>query len=325
MAAACGGSEGGSPSVNGDAGAVGADDGGGGATEGGSPDASTQDGGKPGSGTDGASPGPEGGASGDGGPGPTLPSPTGACPTIQNGDVTFAPAGIPARAVTLSMTAAAAQLHGPLVFYWHGTGSAPAEASYALGATLAAIEAAGGIVAAPYHDANAGQFPWYLVSGTKDDDLRVADEVLACVAKQVGIDARHVHSMGFSAGALHTTFMSYARSSYLASVVTFSGGLPQGVKPTSQDPANLFAALVFDGGTSDNVFNFDFQAASLLYKTTLVGAGHFAAICDHNMGHAIPTGAAPSVWAFFQANGFGVSPSPYAGGLPAGFPSYCSL
>jgi hypothetical protein len=42
------------------------------------------------------------------------------------------------------------------------------------------------------------------------------------------------------------------------------------------------------------------------------------------MGHAIPVAAAPSVWQFFQANGFGIFPSPYVTGLPAGFPSYCT-
>ncbi|HEY8088606.1 MAG TPA: hypothetical protein VIF09_12195 [Polyangiaceae bacterium] len=269
-------------------------------------------------------PGDASAPSSDGGSG-TSPAPTGACPTLASGDVTFAPAGIPARKVALSMTDAAKTLHGPLVFYWHGTGSSPAEAAYALGSTLAAIEAAGGIVAAPYHDPNAGQFPWYLVGGTKTDDLLVADEVLACVAASLGIDRAHVHSIGFSAGGLQTTAMSYLRSSYLASVVTFSGGLPQGYTPTSQDPANKFAALIFDGGSSDNAFGFDFQAASQLYATTLKGAGQFSAICNHGGGHSIPTDAAPSIWAFFQANGFGVYPSPYVKGLPSGFPSYCTL
>ena len=51
--------------------------------------------------------------------------------------------------------------------------------------------------------------------------------------------------------------------------------------------------------------------------------GHFAAICDHGNGHEIPLDAAPSVGAFFAANGYGAWPSPYAAGLPATFPSYC--
>jgi hypothetical protein len=115
------------------------------------------------------------------------------------------------------------------------------------------------------------------------------------------------------------------RSSYLASVVTYSGGTMPGFSLTMVDPANKFAALIFDGGQSDNVFNVDFQAASKAYYTTLKNDGHFAALCDHGMGHSIPVAAAPSVWAFFQANGFGVYPSPYSNGLPSSFPSYCTL
>src|SRR5690349_21022775 len=39
---------------------------------------------------------------------PVLPSPTGPCPAIVNGDVTFAPAGIPPRTVKLALNPAAA-------------------------------------------------------------------------------------------------------------------------------------------------------------------------------------------------------------------------
>jgi hypothetical protein len=258
---------------------------------------------------------------------PTIPVATGTCPTIANGDATFAPAGIPTRAVTISMSDAAKTKHGPLIFYWYATGSSVAEIPYALGTTLTDIEAAGGIVVAPHADPNAGEFEWYAVNGsTKLDDFLVADEVVACIAQSVGIDTTHIHTMGMSAGAIQTTAMSYLRSSYVASVTTYSGGLVSGAPaPASQDPSNKFAALIFDGGSSDMAFGVDFQAASQAYASNLSAAGHFTAVCDHGMGHSIPTAAAPSVWLFFQANGFGVSPSPYANGLPASFPSYCTL
>ena len=110
-----------------------------------------------------------------------------------------------------------------------------------------------------------------------------------------------------------------------ASVATYSGGMPPGFTPVNQDPENKFAALIFDGGASDNVFSVDFQAASQAYEAVLKAAGHFAAICDHGKGHSIPLDAAPSVAAFFTANPWGAWPSPYAQGLPASFPTYCSL
>jgi poly(3-hydroxybutyrate) depolymerase len=224
------------------------------------------------------------------------------------------------------MSSAAATKHGPLLIYWYATGSSTLEASYSLGATLQTIEDAGGIVVAPQADPTAGQFEWFIVNGSsKLDDFLVADEIVACAAKSTSIDSSHIHVMGMSAGALQTTAMSFMRSSYVASVATYSGGMPPGFSPPVEDASNKFAALIFDGGKTDNVFNVDFQAASQAYYTNLKSAGHFAAICDHGMGHAIPLDAAPSVATFFQANGFGVSPSPYANGLPAGFPSYCML
>jgi poly(3-hydroxybutyrate) depolymerase len=252
---------------------------------------------------------------------PKLPAATGTCPTIAPGDVTFAPAGMPARKVKLAFDPGSTT-KGPLVLYWHATGSAPAEAAYALGATANAIVGAGGVIATPYSDPAAGTFEWFVVNGSpKLDDFVLADEIVACLASR--IDAAHVHAMGMSAGALQTTALSFARASYVASVATYSGGMPDGFAPTNANPANKFAALIFMGGASDNVFGVDFKAASERYRATLAADGHFTALCDHGAGHEIPLDAAPSVAAFFAANGYGAWPSPYEGGLPSSFPTYC--
>jgi len=255
---------------------------------------------------------------------PIIPAPTGTCPAITNGDVTFAPAGIPPRKVKIAMDAT--KTGGPLVLYWYATGSNPQEAAYALGATEQAITGAGGIVATPYADSTAGQFEWFIVNmSTKLDDFIVADEIVGCLAQAHLIDTTHIHSMGMSAGALQTTAVSFLRSNWVASVATYSGGIPAGYSaPAMQDPDNKFAALIFDGGATDDVYNVDFQAASKAYKMTLDADGHYTAICDHNGGHSIPVDAAPSVAKFFADNGFGQWPSPYAShGLPSSFPTYC--
>lgn len=255
---------------------------------------------------------------------PTLPAATGTCPTLAPGDVTFAPAGIPARKVKLAFDPAKTAA-GELVIYWHATGSSPVEAAYALGATQQDIIARGGIVATPYSDDAAGTFEWFIVNNSaKLDDFKVADEIVGCLAAAHRIDARHIHSMGMSAGALQTTALSFYRSAYVASVATFSGGMPAGFAPPNQNPDNKFAALIFDGGTADSVFGVDFKAASEAYAANLTAAGHFARICDHGKGHEIPLDAAPSVAMFFTANPFGAWPSPFASGLPASFPSYCA-
>lgn len=250
-----------------------------------------------------------------------IPAPTGICPTIVPGDVTFAPAGMAPRKVKLAFDPAATA-KGPLVIYWHATGSAPLEAAYALGEAADALIASGGVIATPYSDPAAGTFEWFVVNGSpKLDDFTLADEIVGCLAPR--IDPVHVHAMGMSAGALQTTALSFTRSAYVASVATYSGGMPEGFTPETQDPANKFAALIFMGGATDNVFGLDFKAASERYRSTLAGAGHFTALCDHGNGHEIPLDAAPSVAQFFAANGYGAWPSPYEGGLPATFPTYC--
>lgn len=257
---------------------------------------------------------------------PSVPTPTGTCPQLASGDVTFAPAGQAPRRVRLLLGTSAAT-PGPLVLYWHATGSSPAEVDYALGATAASWTQAGGVLAAPYADPAAGQFEWFIVNQSpRQDDFVLADEIVGCLVAAGRVDARHVHSLGMSAGALQTTALSFLRSGYVASVATYSGGLPAGfATPTAQDPANHFAALVFSGGATDSVFGVDFQAASVRYRDTLRGAGHFAALCEHGGGHAIPRDAAPSVARFFLEHGFGIEPSPYVRGLPATFPTYCHL
>lgn len=291
---------------------------GGGSPPGDDPDARV-DGDGPGPGSD-ARPG----ADADPSIAPTIPAPTGTCPAIVDGVVTFAPAGIPPRQVTLSIPAGT-HAPGPLIIYWHATGSVPAEAAYSLGATLDTFTAAGGIVAAPAADPAAGTFEWFIVNGSsRPDDFLVADEIVACLAQAGAIDTRRIHSMGMSAGGLQTTATSFVRSDYIASVATYSGGVPPGFTPSIQDPTNKFAALIFDGGATDNVFGVDFQAASHTYRDMLSASGHYAAICEHGHGHEIPLDAAASVIEFFAANPYGAWPSPYAAtGLPDSFPPYC--
>ncbi len=257
---------------------------------------------------------------------PTLPSATGACPDFSaSGRITVSPSGVAPREVQLWISDAAATLDGPLVFYWHGTGSRPEEAQFGLGPeTMEAILALGGMVIAPTHDPAAGDFPWYLTVGSADDDLRVADEALACAIATVGVDVRRIHSIGMSAGGLHTTQMSYRRASYLASVVTYSGGLIAARRPPSDEPDNRFAALIFHGG-ADDVVVISFEDASERYWQLLTERDHFAAICDHGGGHSIPTDARASVWQFFRDHPYGAHPSPYAAGLPAGFVASCAL
>src|SRR5262249_18045972 len=133
-----------------------------------------------------------------------VPAATGPCPELTTGKLSFAPDGKP-RDVMIWVSEKAKTLDGPLVFFWHGNGGDPNEAPAALGDALQAITDMGGVVAAPYHDPYYTSLPWALcLGGTDERDLRVADEVLACTRTKVGVDMRHIHSVGFSAGAMNT-------------------------------------------------------------------------------------------------------------------------
>jgi hypothetical protein len=256
-----------------------------------------------------------------GDPGAFIPKRRGVCPTFASGMVTVRPTSSIARQARVWISDAAAKLDGPLVFYWYGTNGSPAQAEQALGRdSIAAILALGGMVVAPVHDPAAGVWPWFLVSGAQDTDLQVADELLACAVETVGVDQRRIHSVGFSAGAIQTIQMSYRRSGYIASVVTFSGAKAPGIP--DQDPSNKFAALIFHGGANDQVV-VSFQEGSQQYKTELAASGRFSLICDHGLGHRIPPAAPTSAWPFLRDHPFGTTPSPYARTLPSSVPDYC--
>jgi poly(3-hydroxybutyrate) depolymerase len=252
-----------------------------------------------------------------------LPTATGTCPTLAAGDITFAPAGIEPRDVHVWMSDAAATMDGPFVFYWHGTGSNPQEAVYGLGKDyIDQVVAQGGIIVAPYHDPAAGDFPWWLVVGDREDDLLLADEILACAIDQVGVDVRRIHVSGMSAGGLQTSQMSFRRSGYVASAAPYSGGII--VDPPDQDASNPLAAMIFHGGKNDIVV-LSFKDTSERYEQAIEKRGGFAFICDHGLGHTIPQDAQASVWKFFYDHPFGTRPSSYKDGLPTGFPAYCAL
>jgi predicted esterase len=276
--------------------------------------------------------GSDAGAGGGGGapPAPHLtpdpqfvPKATGACPDFASGMATFSPAGIPARPVLLWVGTPATP-PGPLVFVWHGAGGDPTDTTAILGTdAIAAIQAEGGIVAAPYHDPALTTLPWYMTTGgTQQDDFQVADEVLACAIAARGVDMRRIHSVGFSAGAMNTEQFMVWRSGYLASEVAYSGALIG--SPAPEDPANLYPAMLFFGGPNDMVI-VNFSDATAKYHADLTANGQFSFVCDHGLGHTVPPDGPPSAWQFLKDHPFGVRPEPYAKALPAGFPKYCTL
>jgi poly(3-hydroxybutyrate) depolymerase len=218
---------------------------------------------------------------------------------------------------------------GPLIVYWHATGSTATAEVPAVFKT-ADVTAAGGLIVGfeattrtGTPTGNTGDDVWYT------SDVAFADQVVACAVQQGLVAARHVHVAGYSAGALQTVYMWFARSGYVASVISFSGGDVTIDKAPFQDPAHAGAAIVAHGAPGvDTYGGADFAAASATWETEIKQAGALAVDCDDGMAHVyIPrlSNLAPASLSFFQAHPFGIQPEPYGTTLPSGFPSYCAI
>lgn len=256
-----------------------------------------------------------------------LPKITGKCPDLRRGGpMLFRAKGMNKhRLVQIFVDPKAKGKKGPLIYYWHGTGMNPAEALVGLGPIIQKVTSMGGMVVAPFRDIEAGIFPWFLTAdilGIRQDDLLLADEVLACAMQQVGIDTRRIHTLGLSAGALHSTQMSYRRSNYIASSVLYSGGLIVD-PPPSKEPRNRFSSMIFHGGPIDAVI-LPFALTSERFYQELKKNDQFGLLCEHFTGHIIPPGVWDSVWQFFHDHPFGAV-SPYKEKIPEGFPIYCKF
>jgi len=251
------------------------------------------------------------------GPKPILPEATEPCPTLATGMVT-----IKGLQVQLWVGERRSDVKGPVLFYWHGTGSVSAEAVAFLQTQITEVESEGGIVASFTTSLQTGEqtgpFVWYA------DDLLVADEILACAVEQLNIDTRRIYSAGCSAGGLQTTGMVYRRSSYLAAAMPNSGGVIN--PPPLQDPEHVPAVITTHGAPGQDVVVIDFSTTSANLVKDIAAKGGFAVNCNHGGGHCGATQQVVTAqWQFLKDHPFGTKPSPYANGLPSDFPAYCSI
>ena len=256
-----------------------------------------------------------------------LPSPNGVCPTFQNGAVTVNAGGGTIQA-TLWVGNAGAQ-GGPLILYWHGTGSDPtSEVSVAF--DTHAVVATGGIVAGFLANSRTGtatgttgNYVWY------QSDALFADQLVACALQAKAIDPRRIHTAGYSAGALQAVYMSYARSGYIASAIGYSGGT-DGLNQTKyQDASNVPAAIAAHGAQGKDVVGIDFAQASATWESAIKQSGGFSIDCNDGGNHIDFFGKrAPALRSvalqFFIDHPFKTAPEPYTT-LPSAFPSYCKL
>jgi poly(3-hydroxybutyrate) depolymerase len=217
---------------------------------------------------------------------------------------------------------------GPLIVYWHATAS---NATYEvpLAFDTAAVTTAGGMIVGFESTTRTGtptnttgNDVWY------QSDVAFADQAVACAIQQVHVDPRHIHVAGYSAGALQSVYMWFARSGYVASVISYSGGDVLIDEAAFQDPAHAAAAIVAHGAAGKDVFGgTDFANASATWETQIKQAGALSIDCNDGQMHIDFTrlsNLAPVSLKFFEDHPFGVKPEPYTS-LPSGFPSYCTI
>jgi poly(3-hydroxybutyrate) depolymerase len=264
---------------------------------------------------------------------PNLPSVMGSCPTFTasqgTASVTVSAGGGTISAQLWAGPKSTTGSGGPLIIWWHGTASSPS-GEIPISLDTNAIAADGGIVAGFVQSSrtgatsgNTGDAVWYTSDGA------FADQVVACAIRDYHIDPRRIHTAGYSAGGLQTVWMWFARSGYLASVISYSGGDAIINKAPMQDSSNYPAAIAAHGAAGSDSLGVDFANASATWEMEIKQGGGFSIDCNDGGNHLDFFGKRapplkPVAYQFFKDHPFGVKPEPYTS-LPSGFPTYCKI
>lgn len=259
---------------------------------------------------------------------PILPTFSGTCPTIQNGQVAFSSDSN--RIVHFRMDNNTST-KGPLIFLWHGRETADTRDQDAdtiannllQSSTVSSLVNSGAVLAimkmhTPLIWDNASSW------STSNRDLNLVDAVTACAVKQNLVDSKRIHSVGMSWGGYQTSHLAYVRSNYIASAVAMSGGFTG--SPSSgaiQRPSNKFAAIATIGNVSAGEMSAVVPSLQG-FRDYAKSNGQFVTYCAHSGGHIpIPNGG-PMIQRFFQDHPYGVAKAYSA--LPAPpFLSSCSV
>jgi len=247
---------------------------------------------------------------------PIIPAVTGDCPQFTNATITFMGLGgiqIVAGAMPPGPTA-------PMVFYWHGTGGSAGEFAIQAGAIQQGVVQEGGVLVS-FQNTTGGD----LRSGTLifgEGDYKIADQLVACAVRDHNIDPRRIFATGCSAGGLFSTAMAAERSNYIAAAAPNSGGF---VLTLPFQGAAKPALMTMHGAAGRDVVVVDFAQTSAAADTAFKAQGSFVIDCDTGGGHCGAGSLAPAAWQFFETHPYGVSPEPWSGGLPPGFPSVCTI
>lgn len=242
----------------------------------------------------------------------------GECPTMEAGKIDLVSNGID-RSVRIIVPESGAEGKG-VVFAWYPLGGSANWLINALDLENWA-EANDLVVVVPIASGTQA-FEWtFLQEPTENHDLVLYDDVRTCLYEAWQVDLGRVSSAGFSAGALWTSYLSLYRGDTLATILPFSGGTDPVI--TYVSPAGPFPALLPYGGESDTYGNglVNFYETQANFAADLAADGHFAVLCDHDLGHTIPPEGVDMMTAWLPAHIYG-EPSPFIGDLSA-LPEYC--
>ncbi len=258
-----------------------------------------------------------------------LPAAMGTCPTFAAGSGSTVTITAGSGSIQAQVWAGSPTGGGPLILYWHGTASSPM-GEIPISFDTDAVSAAGGLIVGFNANSrtgattgNTGDNVWY------QSDAAFADQTVACAIQQYKIDPRHIHTAGYSAGGLQTVYMWYARSGYIASVISYSGGDGIINKVAMQDPSNVAPAIGAHGAVGSDQLVLDFAMDTENWESEIKTAGGFSIDCNDGGSHLDffakrAPGLKPVAWKFFNDHPFKVKPEPYTA-LPSGFPSYCKI
>jgi predicted esterase len=265
------------------------------------------------------------GAAAMAGPGmPVLPAKMGDCPKLING----ATVKIGRMSVIVYIDPDAKNKPGPggpIINYYHATGGQPSEVMSGFGmANIKKVTDMGGVVAtytttACPNCSTTDDLVWYVEDGP------IQDQLVACAIEQAKIDVTHIHALGWSAGALHSTWVGINRSNYMASFISYSGGMPPWPGQNMPQNANTHVSSILTYGVTgvDNVI-VDFPTQSKDYFSTFSAKGWYTMMCATGGGHMIDRNVAPVSLQFFMDHPFDTTNSPYKAMIPSAFPKYCS-
>jgi predicted esterase len=276
---------------------------------------------------------------------PTPPAPKaytgGTCPTLAAGSNTLMSTG---NARTFLLALPSNIMPGeslPVIFLWYWL-KGTSEDFYTVGDVQAAVDQQRFIAVIP--DAKGDLFyNWpFTVNESQarvDEEVSFFDDMLSCVSAQFNVNASCVSTAGVSAGALFTDQLVGARSDYLSSFMSLSGGVaypsPTLLLRPWTAPTHPLPAFVLWGGPDDECLFIEFQPASQTLEQDLEQGCEFMIECVHNCGHSEPPFTAAeglstygALWGFALDHPYWLpnGTSPYTThGLPAGMPSWCAI